>query len=488
LFSNANNWQGNVAPTSGQALDFPSGVTNTAVVIDSNITTGTVQVDSNYTFSSQSGTNFGITLGSSLTGTVGEQTFNCPITLTQSTPIESNDADLLQFNGVISDGGAGYGIIKVGNGELELAGSGETYTGETTGQGGTIIDTAPLAGPIGIHTGTTYYGSNSIQAINSADGIISPATFNVSTNTAAPATLTLANGVSYDSPSDATWIYELGGTTNSSKVVVNGGPIVLGNTTLSTNLIGGYTPADGDVITLIKNNTGTAVSGTFNNLPQGSMITLGGIPFTLSYTGGTSGKDVTLSAPGSVTPPPNTNPDVTAHTTFTSTHGYTTALSVTASDTSSGGTAGLTYTWSTVHAPSGAKKITYTVNGTNAASNTVARYYKDGTYVLQCVVTDKSGSTATVDTTVVVGQKVTAIKLEPHGAVIAPGKKEQFTAAALDQFGHPMRTAQTFVWSLPVAGGTITQAGLFTAGTKKEKVSIEAKDGTLAAIVGATVS
>ena len=71
-----------------------------------------------------------------------------------------------------------------------------------------------------------------------------------------------------------------------------GGQINLNNATLNATL--NYAPTGSDQITLIKNNGASAVSGTFNNLPQGATLTLVGQPFQISYTGG-SGHDVVLT-------------------------------------------------------------------------------------------------------------------------------------------------------------------------------------------------
>ena len=60
------------------------------------------------------------------------------------------------------------------------------------------------------------------------------------------------------------------------------------------NLSGTRTNHDGDQITLINNDGSDAVTGTFNNLPQGSKVTVNGVNYVLSYTGGT-GNDVTLT-------------------------------------------------------------------------------------------------------------------------------------------------------------------------------------------------
>ena len=289
LFSNPANWQGNVAPTSGQDVDFPAAVSNTTVSIDGNMTIGNIEFDAGYTLSSANT----ITLAGNVTDTVGDVTIDNPIVLGQPVTFLTFDAAKITLNGIISDGGNALGIDKQGNGGLLLAGTGDTYTGQTTGDGGVLIDTAPLASHIGIHVGTTFYGSSSVAAIDGFDGSFNPQTIDTSTQTTAPATLTVNSGIDFTSPSGATMDYEIDGPMQSSQVVVNGGTIDLADTTLSTTVVNGYVPSPGDIITLVQNNTGEPITGTFLNLPQGATTTIDGKPYTISYTGGADHNSVT---------------------------------------------------------------------------------------------------------------------------------------------------------------------------------------------------
>ncbi|MBY0588251.1 right-handed parallel beta-helix repeat-containing protein, partial [bacterium] len=87
---------------------------------------------------------------------------------------------------------------------------------------------------------------------------------------------------------------EINGTNASTlydNLVVNGTVSLGGASLLVTR---GFNPFPGDVFTIINNDLSDAVSGTFAGLGEGSIITLSGIPFTISYVGGT-GNDVTLS-------------------------------------------------------------------------------------------------------------------------------------------------------------------------------------------------
>ncbi len=481
LYTDATNWVGGVAPTAGQAVQFPASATSTNVVINGVESLGTTEIDASYNISASNGGS--INLAGSLTTTVGDVNISAPIVLGGTEVFEANDQALMNITGGISDGGNAFGIIKQGNGEVELAGTADTYTGETTGGGGILIDTTPLASPIGSHVGTTIYGSSSATEIDGYDGIFSPATFNVSTNTAAPATLTLTNGIDYAVPSSAGSInFLIGGPTNSSQIDATGGSVNLDDVSFSSTVVSGYTPTTGDVITLIHNQTGQPITGTFNGLAQGATVAVGGKDYTISYTGG-SGHDVTLTAEGAVA-----GPVITSSTTSTSTHGRTASLNVVATDSGKGGTAGLTYTWTATTLPKGGKQPTYSHNGNNAASSVSARFYKAGTYTLLVTVKDESGRTTTATATVVVGQKATAITVTPTTAKVAPKHHKQYTATVLDQFGHTFNTAQAITWLVPSGGAKINSAGLFTAGSKKEKVSVEAKDGTLTAIVSASVT
>jgi hypothetical protein len=483
LFSAAANWQGDVVPTPAQDVDFPAGVTNADVTVDSNVIVGNVEVDASYTLASKAGTTDSLTIDGNLTATDGVAVIKNPVVLGANSVFLVDDAAGVETDGVISDGGHGFGIDKQGNGELRLAGSGDTYTGTTTDDGGVLIDTAPLVSILAVNSGTTFYGSSSIASIAGFSGTFSPATFDSSTQTSAPATLTVDHGIDFGSPSGATINFDLDGPDASSQIVVTAGTISLGDTTFSPTVINNFTPSPGAVITLIQNNTGAAITGTFLNLAQGATTTIGGTAYTISYTGGSNGQDVTLTAPGTAV-----NPSIVSATTSASTHGYTIAADVVATDTSTGGTAGLTYTWSAIHLPSGGKEPTYNHNGTNASGSVVARFFKDGTYVLRCTVKDENGSVATADVLVVVSQKATAMRLEPHGAKIAPKATEQYTATVLDQFGHPLRTVQTITYSVPSGGGTISSTGLFTAGDTAEKVDIEAESDNLAGIDGASIT
>jgi hypothetical protein len=71
--------------------------------------------------------------------------------------------------------------------------------------------------------------------------------------------------------------------------------VALGNVPLKLSLASTYPPALGDSITLIANDNGDQVQGTFANLPEGSVMQVGNTSFRLTYHGGTDANDVVLT-------------------------------------------------------------------------------------------------------------------------------------------------------------------------------------------------
>jgi VCBS repeat-containing protein len=72
------------------------------------------------------------------------------------------------------------------------------------------------------------------------------------------------------------------------------GAVSLAGTPLNLQLDPDYAPDLGDTITLLDNDGSDAISGTFDGLPEGAPVYVGGKLFSISYTGG-SGNDVVLT-------------------------------------------------------------------------------------------------------------------------------------------------------------------------------------------------
>src|SRR5262245_14654724 len=72
------------------------------------------------------------------------------------------------------------------------------------------------------------------------------------------------------------------------------GTVTLIDPTLQV-VLPGLLPAPGQSFTIIDNDGSDSIVGTFNGLPEGATFTASGVPFRITYTGGT-GNDVVLTA------------------------------------------------------------------------------------------------------------------------------------------------------------------------------------------------
>src|SRR5207249_10561614 len=137
-----------------------------------------------------------------------------------------------------------------------------------------------------------------------------------------------------------------------------------------------------------------------------------------------------------------------------------TTLSVLGAD--DGGEANLIYTWATTGTPPA--PVTFSGNGTNAAKNVVATFAKAGSYSFQVTIKDQGNLTISSSVNVTVNQTLTGISVAPSTATVVVGATPSFTAIALDQFAMALSSQPVFTWSVS-GGGSISSAGLFTAGS-----------------------
>jgi hypothetical protein len=150
------------------------------------------------------------------------------------------------------------------------------------------------------------------------------------------------------------------------------------------------------------------------------------------------------------------------------------------------GEANLTYIWATTGTPPAA--VTFSANGANAAKNSTATFTKAGGYNFQVTVKDQGNLTVTSAIAVTVNQTLTSVVVSPASATVNTSATQQFTPAARDQFGTNLTTQPTFTWSVS-GGGTISGAGLFTAGTTAGgPYTVTAASGGKSATASITVS
>lgn len=168
----------------------------------------------------------------------------------------------------------------------------------------------------------------------------------------------------------------------------------------------------------------------------------------------------------------------------------TTTLSVLGNDAIDGESA-LTYSWAATKLPNGAKTPIFSVNGTNASKDTVARFYKEGTYGFRVTITNsKTGLTSTSDVNVRVVSTGTYIGIDRHEQKVSTRGRMQFNAVMYDQFRREMKEQPTFTWSVSGDEGTGTidaETGWFRAGRSTGHADIAASALGLTGTVGVTV-
>ncbi len=278
----------------------------------------------------------GIANGGALRNLANANTVSGAITLASASRIASDGGTLTISNNIggatqaLTVAGAGNttisGVIgtttgtltKIGAGTLTLSGN-NTYTGLTTVSAGTLLVNGTQGTSAVSVNGGTLGGTGTVGAITStaAGGAVAPGS--------APGTGILNSGNVNLSAGAPAFSIELNGTTVGTQYdrLNVTGTVNLTNAVLSGTV--GFAATNGMTFTIIANDGGDAIVGTFAGVAEGATTTISGQAFTVSYVGGT-GNDVVLTrtAPNlvvsnSVVPPGPTTPgtDLTYSVTFT---------------------------------------------------------------------------------------------------------------------------------------------------------------------------
>lgn len=192
-------------------------------------------------------------------------------------------------------------------------------------------------------------------------------------------------------------------------------------------------------------------NGSYSAAPGYDLVTGRGSPIANLVVAGLVAQGSSESSPWVAAPASASSSTVT---------GTTTNLSVRGGDNYD--TSALTYTWSVVSAPSGAAGPTFSDNGDNSAQNATVTFHSAGAYTFQVTITNIYGLTATSDVSVTVNQTLAGLSLTPANGSVYNGAALQFTAAALDQFGHAMSAQPSWTFSL-AGGGSLSSNGVYTA-------------------------
>jgi autotransporter-associated beta strand protein len=191
-------------------------------------------------------------------------------------------------------GGHPGGVIVNGSGTLTLSGN-NTYWGPTTvNSGKLVVDGQLLNSAVTVNAGGILGGDGKVPAIIvQSGGFLTPGD---SPGTLTTGSLSLTTGSTFNE--------ELGGTTAGTQydqtVIPASGSGALDSSTLNISFVDGFQPTVGQQFTIINNQSGSGVSGTFS---QGSTYTFEGYVFGITYAGG-PGDDVVLTVIGAPIGPP----------------------------------------------------------------------------------------------------------------------------------------------------------------------------------------
>ncbi len=195
-------------------------------------------------------------------------------------------------------------LIETGAGTLTLSNV-NTYSGPTlVNAGELLVNGQVLDSAITVNTGGTLGGDGSVPATTvQSGGFLSPGD---SPGTLTTGSLSLATG--------STFMEQLGGTSAGTQydqtVIPAGGTVAIDSPTLNISFLGGFLPTVGQQFTIINNQSGSSVVGTFS---QGSTLTFNGYVFGINDAGG-AGHDVVLT----VLAQPQTTTTVSAFTNLAS--------------------------------------------------------------------------------------------------------------------------------------------------------------------------
>jgi autotransporter-associated beta strand protein len=212
--------------------------------------------------------------------------------------VGTNDLSTSYSGRIFDNRGRPGSLTKMGTGAFTLGGA-NTYTGNTDVEAGALIAANTGGSATGESTvtvsGGTLGGSGMIAgAVTIGTGSGPGASLAPAATSDKPQTLTLRSTL--DLKADATYTYVLqanGKNARTDKVIANGITI---ESDATFNLVATFNGAAdlGSEYVVLSNTAATPSAGTFANLPDGGIISTGGINLQASYEGG-SGTDMTLT-------------------------------------------------------------------------------------------------------------------------------------------------------------------------------------------------
>ena len=204
------------------------------------------------------------------------------------------------FSGPIQDGGAagrtGGSLTKIGKGILTLSGA-NTYTGGTIISDGTVVaknrsGSATGAGAVQVDAGSLS-GRGTISGpvtIGTGDG--AGASLTPSDNSSATSVTTLQSTVTFKA--DGTYSCKVSSSKGRADKVIANGVTIEAGAKFTLTVVGNKKLALGTNFLALNNTSTTPINGTFDNLPEGSVLTFRKNSYEVSYFGG-DGNDLVLT-------------------------------------------------------------------------------------------------------------------------------------------------------------------------------------------------
>ena len=298
-WSNGANWVSGHPPNPGDDLTFPAtgGIdTLNDLAPGLNVVAITFQ-GPNWTLDGNAITIGEILCGSGVSGT---NLINMPMTVNTTVVVGASAGCTMELGGAISGPG---GILATGGGPVWLYAPNNTYTGVTKAgaTGGFLVVTGSLLGTSAVTVNEssgnptlrghgTFTAPLNVEASFPTDiAVVAPGEFGYTG-------ILNTGSVSFGAAGSRTALaVHLNGTTVGDQYdqLNVTGTVSLAHVFLDVTL--GFTPANSDTFTIVKNNQGNPVLGTFVGLPEGAKFLVNETTFQISYVGG-AGHDVVLTA------------------------------------------------------------------------------------------------------------------------------------------------------------------------------------------------
>jgi fibronectin-binding autotransporter adhesin len=199
------------------------------------------------------------------------------------------------YNGIISGNGSYNRSVSSGSAGTTVFNANNTYTGTTTVNAGTLLvngDQSAATGAVTVNVAGTLGGTGTVGGSVSVSGTISPGASVGTFRTIS--TLSIAAGGTYK--------FELNSNTSTADKIIAAGVSLASTATISLSDLGSTALALSTSFTVIDNTSGSAISGTFSNVADGSTFTIGLNTFQANYEGG-DGNDLVFTT---VVPEPTT--------------------------------------------------------------------------------------------------------------------------------------------------------------------------------------